>query len=109
MGKISKLFYEEIVIGTGPSAMGYLTGIKTGISKSKRSILLITRNTVNDKKFRQHPKLCKNFHCIVDTKRTLGLNVPGSTSAHGGLSNAWGGVLVELSANAIEKSYKKQK
>ena len=68
MGKISKLFYEEIVIGTGPSAMGYLTGIKTGISKSKskskRSILLITRNTVNDKKFRQHPKLCKNFQFL---------------------------------------------
>jgi hypothetical protein len=106
MDKALKLFYEEIVIGTGPSAMGYLTGIKTELSKSERSVLLITRDTVNDKGLRQHPKLCKNSHCIVDTKKTLGLNVPGATSAHGGLSNAWGGVLVELSVSAIKKSYK---
>lgn len=106
MTKTAKLFYREIVIGTGPSTMGYLTGIKTDLSKKNRNILLITRNAINDKGISQHPKLCKDFKSIVDTKRTLGFDVPGATSAHGGLSNAWGGVLVELSADIIEKLYK---
>lgn len=106
MIKAKELFYDEIVIGTGPSAMGYLVGMKDELSDGKKTTLLITRDVLTDKVVRHHPKLSSNNQCLVDSNNTSGFRLPGSTSAHGGLSNAWGGVLVELSEDVIKKSYK---
>ena len=82
------MIYDEIIVGSGPCSYAYLMGI----TNTERRRLLITSDvvTLSEKQFVRHPKLCNEHYSHVELEKTA---FP-ITSSFGGLSNCWGGVLV---------------
>jgi hypothetical protein len=94
---MSKIF-DKIIIGSGPSSLGYLWGLK----KDYKNKLLITNNAkkinnLNNYKF--HPKLYNKNKLFINPES----KIFGETNAKGGLSLAWGGVLSTPSLEDIKK------
>ncbi|RCX00370.1 hypothetical protein [Marinomonas foliarum] len=79
--------YDEVIIGSGPSSYGYLSGLK---NKKKRLLITSVGIELNHKFSIKHVKLSNgNFSHVLLSDDEFPI-----TSSFGGLSNCWGGVLV---------------
>ena len=82
--------FHTIIIGSGPSSFGYCLGLKS--SSSKRVAVITSEKSFTQGNNLNHRKLTIGHESLVVNNRK-NKNFP-ITSALGGLSNAWGGVLV---------------
>lgn len=107
MNEISLQYdYDEIIVGTGPSALGYLVGIKASAQNKDIRRLIVSRDLVSGVDISEHPKLSRHGGVLVDKNIRIGSSAcPGATCSHGGLSNAWGGVLAKLSLKKLSDIY----
>jgi hypothetical protein len=99
-----KKIFDKIIIGSGPSSLGYLLGI----NKVSKNNLLITNDAkkidnLNKSKF--HPKLYYKKKLLINPKS----KVFGETNSKGGLSLAWGGGLSIPNLKDIRKYTKYNK
>ncbi|MCK7594465.1 hypothetical protein [Pseudomarimonas salicorniae] len=96
----------ELIIGSGPSAYGYLVGKKCARRRCRS--LLITTTSTDARVPGLHPKLTVRGQLIVEPGPVSlhdGAQPVLITSAFGGLSNAWGGVLASLDRKELEEMY----
>jgi hypothetical protein len=82
--------YETIIVGSGPSALGYILGMKNG-----NNTLIISSKSLIGFNSKVHPKLNLDNECIIDPV----FGEYGITHNLGGLSSAWGGLLAVLKSN----------
>jgi hypothetical protein len=84
--------YETIIVGSGPSALGYILGMKNG-----NNSLIISSKSLVGFNSKVHPKLNLGNECIIDPV----FGEYGVTHNLGGLSSAWGGILAVLRRNKL--------
>jgi hypothetical protein len=87
--------YSHLIIGSGPSSLGFLLGK----SKLKNSLLLSSKSIKNYLDTAKHPKIISNNQSFIKiTNSNFGV-----TTNLGGLTSSWGGVLVILNKDKILK------
>jgi hypothetical protein len=99
-----KNIFNKIIVGSGPSAMGYLAGIDSIKGKN----LLISNDSiyvgkVNLKKI--HPKLYRKNNAFINVSNKSIVE----SNNFGGLSSSWGGLLGVPSLQKIKKLSKYKK
>ena len=82
------MYYERIIIGSGPSALGYLLGLNQG---KRKGLIVSTDKLPYSGNESLHPKLYGEGFKYIE--KLVKQNY-GPTCNWGGLSVAWGGLLV---------------
>ena len=98
--EVNSNVYDYIVVGSGPVAAGFLCGV----SPEKKCLIISNSLTQNINK-----KINKKIHPKIYTEKGSIINPVysnmGPTTALGGLSNAWGGVLPLLTEDNLKSRF----